>query len=127
MLLFLLQPDGFSGIQMRFTDFILIILVPILVVLDIIALKIGLRITKAEYHTKIKHCAISFAVQLGVIIFIASPLLLLAFAGQFDEGGLDASLILVFIALALFIDIQVLNVIHKLGLKRAVIVSSSDM
>lgn len=121
MLLILLQMDMFTEFQLRFTDFLLYIILPIFIISGIIALKIGLTIAKAEVWRGMKFCALSFVIQLGVILFIASPLILFGFAGEM-EGAPPIALIMVFLVLALFIDIQVINVIHKLGLKRAILV-----
>ncbi len=103
-------------------EFILIVILPILLLSEIITLKIALKITKAEERRKFKFCAMSFLIQAGVILFIASPLILLGLAGGFDEYGPNPLLIIATIALAIFIELNLLNVIHKIGIKRALIV-----
>lgn len=115
----------FPSIQITALQFILIIIVPIFIVAEIIALKIALKITKAEERTKLKMVAMSFLIQMGVMLFVASPLILIGFAdptGQDTTQGIDPGLIGVFVALALFIDINVINILHKLGYKRSLIV-----
>ena len=86
---------------------------------DILLLKLGLAITKAQKRTRIKWVAVSFLIQFGVIFFIGSPLFLLGIAGEFDG---NPGIIIAVIMLCTFIDINVINVIHQIGLKRSLIV-----
>ncbi|MHA1390677.1 MAG: hypothetical protein ACTSQT_00345, partial [Promethearchaeota archaeon] len=58
----------------------------------------------------------SFAIQFGIIFIISSPLFLLAFMGSF-KGELDV--IIPIVILSLFIDLNVINVLHQVGLKRS--------
>ena len=88
---------------------------------DILLLKLGLTITKARERTRIKWVAVSFLIQLGVIFIISSPLFLLGFAGEFKE---DAEVVIPIILLCTFIDLNVINIIHQVGLKRSLIVVS---
>jgi hypothetical protein len=89
--------------------------------LALILLKLGLVLTKAEVRTSFKWVLVSFASQVGIFFFVGGPLMLLGFAAEM-EGGPPGVLILIFILLALFMGIHVLNVMHKLGIKRAFIV-----
>jgi len=86
---------------------------------DILLLKLGLTITKARERTRMKWVAVSFLIQFGVIFFISSPLFLLGFSGKFD-GALGV--IIPIIILCTFIDLNVINVIHQVGLKRSLFV-----
>ena len=114
MLLMLLQ------IRMRFfPDFIFFFLLPIIALTEIVVLKIGLKLTHAPEHKSMKWVLASFGIQVAVIFFVASPLILLGLIGQFQG---DPSLIIAFILLALFIDLNILNAIHKLGFKKALVV-----
>ncbi len=94
---------------------------PLMFVLALILLKIGLVITKAETRTGIKWVLISFGIQVGVFFFVAGPLML-AGLSETDGGGPPAILIILFVIIALFMDVNVLNITHELGLKRALIV-----
>ena len=88
---------------------------------DILLLKLGLAMTKAQKRTRMKWVAVSFLIQFGVIFIISSPLFLLGFAGKFDG---DPGVIIPIIILCTFIDLNVINVIHQVGLKRSLIVVS---
>ena len=86
---------------------------------DILLLKLGLIITKAQNRTRMKWVAVSFLIQFGVILIISSPLFLLGFAGAFDGGP---GVIIPKIIYCTFIDLNVNNVIHQVGLKRSLVV-----
>lgn len=99
----------------------LFFLFPIMFILALVLLKIGLVITKAEVRTEIKWILISFGIQVGVFFFVGGPLMLAGFS-ETDGGGPPAILIILFVIIALFMDVNVLNITHELGLKRALIV-----
>ena len=86
---------------------------------DILLLKLGLTITKARERTRMKWVAVSFLIQFGVIFIISSPMFLLGFAGEFKG---DPEVIIPIIILCTFIDLNLINVIHQIGLKRSLIV-----
>ena len=86
---------------------------------DILLLKLALVVTKAQKRTRMKWVAGSFAIQFGIIFIISSPLFLLAFMGSF-QGEPDA--IIPIVILSLFIDINVINVLHQVGLKRSFVI-----
>lgn len=110
-------------IQMRlFPDFIIFFMLPLVLILEVVVLKIGLVITKAEVHTSIRWVLISLGLQIGVILFIATPLTLLGFSGFYNSGSALPVIIGVSVITALFLDMNVLNVIHRLGFKKAIIV-----
>ncbi len=88
---------------------------------DILLLKLGLTITKAQKRTSMKWVAVSFLIQFGVILIISSPMFLLGFAGAFKG---EPEVIIPIIILCTFIDLNVINVIHQVGLKRSLIVVS---
>ena len=83
---------------------------------DILLLKLALVVTKAQKKTQMKWVAGSFAIQFGIIFIISSPLFLQAFMGSF-KGELDV--IIPIVILSLFIDLNVINVLHQVGLKRS--------
>ena len=86
---------------------------------DILLLKLGLAIAKAQKRTRMKWVAGSFLIQFGVIFIISSPMFLLGFAGEFDG---DPGVIIPIVILCTFIDLNVINVIHQVGLKRSLVV-----
>ena len=79
-------------------------------------LKLALVVTKAQKRTQMKWIAGSFAIQFGIIFIISSPLFLLGFMGKF-QGEPDA--IIPIVILSLFINLNVINVLHQVGLKRS--------
>ena len=83
---------------------------------DILLLKLALVVTKAQKRTRMKWVAGSFAIQFGIIFIISSPLFFLGFIGQF-RGELDV--IIPIIILSSVIDLNVINVLHQVGLKRS--------
>jgi len=96
-----------------------IILIVVLVLGDILLLKVGLAITKAQEKKNMKWVAGSFGIQFGIIFFISSPLLLYGMLGKFEGNpGVIAPIVL----FSVFIDLNLVNVIHKIGLKRSVVV-----
>ena len=91
-------------------------------IIGLIMLKIGLVITKAEARTAFKWLIGSFGIQVGMFFFVASPLILMGVSGAFGEHGPEIILIIIFLIVALFMDIHILNVLHRVGLKRALLV-----
>jgi len=83
---------------------------------DILLLKLGLAITKSQERTRMKWVAGSFAIQFGIVFIISSPLFLLSILGTF-QGNFNV--ILPIIILSAFIDLNVINVLHQVGLKRS--------
>ncbi|MHA1255606.1 MAG: hypothetical protein ACTSPS_08420 [Promethearchaeota archaeon] len=83
---------------------------------DILLLKLALVVTKAQKRTRMKWVAGSFAIQFGIVFIISSPLFFLGFMGKF-QGEPDA--IIPIVILSLFIDLNVINVLHQVGLKRS--------
>ena len=91
-------------------------------ILGLIMLKIGLVITKAEARTGFKWLIASFGIQVGIFFFVASPLMLMGSSGALGGQRPEIYLIVIFIILALFMDVNILNILHKVGLKRALLV-----
>ena len=91
-------------------------------IIGLIMLKIGLIITKAEARTGFKWLIGSFGIQVGIFFFVASPLILMGVSGAFGEHGPEIVLIIIFLILAFFMDVHLLNVLHRVGLKRALLV-----
>ena len=91
-------------------------------IVGLILLKIGLVISKAETRTEFKWVLGSFGIQVGMFFFVGSPLILLGISGAFGKQGPEIILIIIFLVLALFIEVNLLNIIHRLGMKRALLV-----
>ncbi|MFX1419032.1 MAG: hypothetical protein ACFE9N_08955 [Promethearchaeota archaeon] len=94
----------------------------ILIVADIFILKIGLAITKAENKTNFKWVAGSFGIQFGLIFFISLPMLLSGFMGAYQSEGPSPAIIALTIIFSAFIDLHIINVLHKIGMKRSLII-----
>ncbi|TFG08196.1 MAG: hypothetical protein EU539_03055 [Promethearchaeota archaeon] len=117
MMINMLQNGENGGIPPQ----LLFVFFPAMFGLALILLKAGLALTKAEVRTTFKWVLASFGIQVGVFFFVGSPLMLLGFSGMM-QGGPEFSLIIIFVIVALFLDVNVLNVTHQLGMKRALIV-----
>ncbi|MHA2280934.1 MAG: hypothetical protein ACXAC5_08790 [Promethearchaeota archaeon] len=94
----------------------------------IIILKIGLMITKAQSKTDFKWIIGSYLIQYGVILFISTPMLLdmlLNFmtGSSFDYHGPDPGMIAIVVVFSAFISVNLINMIHKPGIKRSVVIA----
>ncbi|MBY9011098.1 MAG: hypothetical protein KGD70_01855 [Candidatus Lokiarchaeota archaeon] len=90
---------------------------------DILLLKLGLVATKAQKKTRMKWVAGSFLIQFGTVFLVCSPLFLLGIFGFFQGGSKDIiPTVVPIIILSLFIDLNVINVLHQIGLKRSLVV-----
>ena len=101
------------------------ITIAVLLLLGVLIFKIGLLVTKANIKTNAKWVFGSFFIQFGLIFFISTPLILAGAIGAFEQGvdqGPDDGLIAATIIFSAFIDVQVVNVIHKIGIKRSLVV-----
>ncbi len=97
----------------------LLISAVVMILLDMLLLKIALAITKAEVKKNMKWVAASWGIQFGIILFIASPIFLYTILGRFEE---DAGIIILVTFFSVFIDVNVINLIHRIGLKRSTVV-----
>lgn len=100
-------------------DLIPIIMICAFAVGDILLLKFGLVITKAQKRRRMKWVAGSFAIQFGMVFAISSPLFLLGIMGAF-HGELAG--IVPTVLISAFIDLNVINILHQIGLKRSLVV-----
>ncbi len=98
-----------------------LILIVAVAVGDILLLKLGLAITKAKIRTRMKWVAGSFLIQFAIIFIISSPLFLLGAMGAFNDDG-PGGIIIIIILLSAFIDINIVNILHQIGLKRSFII-----
>jgi len=83
---------------------------------DIFLLKLALVVTKAQKRRRMKWVAGSFAIQFGIIFIISSPLFLLGFMGSFQG---EPDVVIPIVIFSVFIDLNVINVLHQVGLKRS--------
>ncbi|MFO8018943.1 MAG: hypothetical protein R6U96_09930 [Promethearchaeia archaeon] len=110
-------------IQIRlFPEFILGILLPIFLISEIIVFKIGLYLVKAEERKKFKFVIVSFIIQILVLAFINSPFIFMALMGAYESGSPDLSMAIIFVLFSVFIEINIINAIHKVGFKAAVFI-----
>ncbi|MFX1242101.1 MAG: hypothetical protein ACFFA7_12710 [Promethearchaeota archaeon] len=102
-----------------------IIIAACLLVVDIFILKIGLAITKAQEKTNFKWVAGSFGIQFALIFFISTPMILGGWTGQFSTGDplTFIPLISLTVVFCTFIDLHVINIIHKIGMGKALIIA----
>ena len=98
------------------------ITIGVLLFLGVLIFKIGLLATKAQVKTNAKWVFGSFFIQFGLIFFISIPIMLGGITGDSSNGGPDDGLIATVIIFSAFIDVQVVNIIHKLGMKRSLII-----
>jgi hypothetical protein len=89
-------------------------------------LKIGLIISKAEVKSEWKWVLASSFIQAGLSFFIMSPIFINMFSDfGTGEGPGDTEifgLIFGLLALGMIINLQVINVIHHIGMKRALLI-----
>jgi len=98
-----------------------IIVLVSLILGDILIFKITLKVVRAQVKTNMKWVAISFIIQFGIIFFISSPIILMAMVGEMPEGP-DPGLIIPIVIIAVFIDFNFINVIHKIGLLKSAVI-----
>ena len=87
----------------------------------ILFFKLGLAMVKSKSRKRFKWLAISIIIQLCMIALLASPFILIGFAGGFDNKGPSPGLIIFAIVLAILMDLNIINILHKTGLKRAIL------
>lgn len=89
-------------------------------------LKIGLAITHAEVKKEMKWVAASAAIQAGAVFFIMLPIFLLEFSSESHEGP-DFGWIIGLMCLGLFINLNIINVFHRVGIKRALLIFALEI
>ncbi len=98
------------------------IIIAVLLLVGVLIFWIGLAITKADVKTNAKWIFGSFFIQFGVIFFISIPMILAGATGDFNNGGPNLGIMAATIIFSAFIDLQIINVIHKLGMKRSLLI-----
>ena len=96
------------------------ILVGVGFITSVLLLKLGLRFAKAERRRTFKWTAISFFLQVLVIFILGSPFILLGFANAMNDKGPPVGIIIFMVVIAIFIDMNVINVIHQTGLLKSI-------
>ncbi len=94
----------------------------VLILADILILKLAFIVTKVQVKTNMKWVAYSYLIQFGMIFFISLPMLLLGFMGAYSKGGPHPAIIALTIIFSAFIDLNIINVIHKPGMKRSLVI-----
>jgi hypothetical protein len=111
-----------SGIPGEFIPFIYAGVTFGLMILSWIPLlKIGLMITKAEVKKKFSWVVLSACIQAGAVFFIMLPIFLSGFTGEMEHGP-DIGLIIGIMCIGLFIDLNIINVLHEVGILRALFI-----
>ena len=87
----------------------------------ILFLKLGLATVKSKTKKGFKRLAISILIQLSLIALLASPFILMGFAGEFEKEGPSLGLIIFAIVIAIFLNLNIINILHKTGLKSAIL------
>ncbi len=87
----------------------------------ILFFKLGLASVKSKTRKGFKWLAISVIMQLFIVALLASPFILIGFTGESEYKGPSPGLIIFAIILAIFLDLNIINVLHKTGLKRALL------
>ena len=122
----------FQGSSMEFGKYVPFVIAGILILVGIIILKIGLAITKAQSKTSFKWVAGSYLIQYAVTLFLSSPMLLnmVLSAMRCMESGLpdcyyesDPGLIGMAVIFSVVLVLNLINIIHKPGLKRSLILT----
>ena len=122
----------FQGNSMEFGKYVPFVIAGILIFAGIIILKIGLAITKAQSKTSFKWVAGSYLIQYAVTLFLSSPMLLNMILSQmkcielgtpdcYYEG--DGGLIGMAVIFSVILVLNLINIIHKPGLKRSFILT----
>ena len=87
---------------------------------SVLLLKMGLKFVKAQRRRTFKWTAISIFLQILVIFMLGSPFILLGFANALNDKGPPMGIIIFLIVIAVFIDMNVINVIHQTGLLKSI-------
>lgn len=104
------------------------IIAAVIIVCGMLILKFGLSVTKAESNTNFKWIAGSFFIQYGVTLFISAPMLLdmvLTITGgsSYNFENINTGSIAVTLTFSVFISVNLINMIHKPGIKRSIIIA----
>ena len=113
-MLFIIFQDGMFPLMP------LLVLIPIFIITEILLLKIGLLIVKARERKSMHWVIISVFTQIGAIFLTFLPLLMFGIAGEITGSNIAA--IILMSLLAILIDFNLINVLHRLGIKRSLIV-----
>ncbi len=102
--------------------FILFFMIPLLIGVELVVLKLALKATKAQQRTSFKWVFISFIIQISFFGFIAVPFILLGTGGFLGDFGAFVPFMIGILIFYFFLEINLINVLHNIGLKGATIV-----
>jgi hypothetical protein len=89
-------------------------------IVSVLLLKLGLKFVKGERRRTFKWTAISSFLQVLVVFMMGSPFILLGFANALNDKGPPIGIIIFMVVIAVFIDMNVINVIHRTGLLKSI-------
>jgi hypothetical protein len=104
-------------------ELVILIISPIItVILEIILLKVGVKVSKAEKRTNLKWILGSLLIQIGVIAFIGLPFILMGITGEFNERGLPLEFLIPLSIIGLIVEINLINAIHESGIGGSILI-----
>ena len=106
--------------EFPFELIILFALIPVFILAEIISIKIGLIIVKARERKSLAWAVASVFIQIGVIFLVFIPLIMMGIAEGIRSSDIPA--IILMAVIAVFVDFNLINMLHKLGFKRSLIV-----
>lgn len=106
--------------EFPFEFIILFALIPVFILAEIISMKIGLIIVKARERKSIAWVGASVFIQIGIIFLVFMPLIMIGIAEGIRNSDVPA--IILMAVIAVFVDFNLINLLHKLGFKRSLIV-----
>ncbi len=104
-----------------YEEYMPFVFIALLILGDILILKLGLVVVNAKIKRDMKWVAGSFFIQFGLIFFIFTPMILQGSLGEFGQG-FPIELMVGAIVFSAFIDLQVINVLHQLGIKKSLVI-----
>ncbi|TFF85480.1 MAG: hypothetical protein EU518_01085 [Promethearchaeota archaeon] len=89
---------------------------------EIVFLKIGLKITKAEKRINLKWIVGSIFIQIGLIVFIGVPLIIIGASGGFEDGGPNLAILISLLIIGILLEINLINVLHEPGFGKSIVI-----
>jgi len=86
---------------------------------ELIMLKVGLFLSKAEIRKDILWVLGSSVIQIGLLFIILSPVLLNIIAGAYNNSPPPIFLIVSLVIMYVIVDVNVINVIHHIGIAKS--------
>ncbi len=118
-MIFILMQEG----GMDYGLVVPLILAPIIfVILEVIVLKIGLKISKAMEKTDFKWILISIGIQTGLVFFVFTPVMFMGISGSFNDQGPDPGIMIPVMITAIIVGVNMINVLHQIGIGKSIFV-----